>query len=186
MGGYNVPTSKLYSNVSMGPGTFAIGVAGTTPTEDMGAIMEDSITIDLVDEKHDISQGNPRITWKRFSIAQGFNLNLSLLEHRWSSNLAYAVGAAITTDTASEETFAWGGQPINNEIAVLMTHQMATSGNTLLTKCWRMTSANGFAVPFTQTPHEFAVSLSALCEETDWAGGTLPIGARLVGVERIK
>jgi hypothetical protein len=179
---YNVPTVTT-DDISFGPAVLFAGVAGTTPTVDVGSITEDGISIEITSEKRSISQGNPRIPVFAFSQAQGAMVKLTGIEWDYQ-NFASALGAGVTTASGSEETFAFGGDPILTEIALHVQHYMAVSGNTLNVYVWKAVSEGGLSLPLGQDEHQFEFSLMALRSETNWAGTTLPADQQLLQLWR--
>lgn len=179
---YNVPTVTT-DDISFGPAVLYAGVAGTTPTVDVGSITEDGITIEITSEKRSIAQGNPRIPVFAFSQAQGAMVKLTGIEWDYQ-NFAHALGAGVTTTSASEETFALGGDPILTEMALHVQHYMAVSGNTLNVYVWKAVSEGGLTLPLGQDEHQFEFSFMALRSETNWAGATLAADQQLLQLWR--
>ena len=103
---FNVP-SITENNFSFGPGVLKMGVAGATPSVDVGAITEDGITVTLKSGKKTIKQGNPKIGVYAFNQEVGAEVDVVGIE--WNLNtLPYAIGAGNTTSSVSADTFAFG------------------------------------------------------------------------------
>ena len=179
---YNVP-SVTTNDISFGPAVLYAGIAGTTPLVDVGSITEDGISIEITSEKRSIAQGNPRIPVFAFSQAQGAMVKLTGIEWDYQ-NFATALGAGVTTVSATEETYAFGGDPILTEIALHIQHYMAVSGNTLNVYVWKAVSEGGLTLPMAQDEHQFEFSLMALRSETNWAGATLAANQQLLQLWR--
>jgi len=71
----NIPTVTK-DDISFGPARLFLGVAGATPTVDVGAITEDGITVEFVSEQRDIMQGNPKLIELTFVQSQAINLRI--------------------------------------------------------------------------------------------------------------
>jgi hypothetical protein len=179
---YNVPTVTT-DDISFGPAVLYAGVAGATPTVDVGSITEDGISIEITSEKRSIAQGNPRIPVFAFSQAQGAMVKVTGIEWDYQ-NFAHALGAGVTTSSGSEETFAFGGDPILTEMALHVQHYMAVSGNTLNVYVWKAVSEGGLTLPLGQDEHQFEFSFMALRSETNWAGDTLSADQQLLQLWR--
>jgi len=180
---FNVPTVST-NDISFGPAVLYLGVAGATPTIDVGAISEDGVSIETTSEKRYISQGNPKIPVYTFSQTQGVMLKVTGIE--WDfNNFARALGAGTTSVSAGSETFSWGGDPIVTQVALHVQHYMAVSGNTLNAYIWKSTSENGLTLPLGQDEHSFEYSYTALRAATDWGGNTLAPRVQLMKLERV-
>jgi hypothetical protein len=179
---FNVPTVTT-DDISFGPAILIAGVAGTTPSANIGSITEDGISIEITSEKRSISQGNPRTPVFAFSQAQGVMVKVTGIEWDYE-NFARGLGAGVTTSSASEETFAFGGDPILTEMALHIQHYMAVSGNTLNVYIWKAVSEGGLTLPLGQDEHSFEYSLMALRSDTDWGGTSLPGAEQLMKIVR--
>ena len=102
-----------------------------------------------------------------------------------ATNMVAALGGdGVTSITATEETFGFGGDPINQEVAMHIRHEMAISGNTLHVYAWRCMSESGFSMPFGQDEHQFEYSFKCLRSEADWGQTLLPRKEQLIRVYR--
>ena len=179
---YNVPTVTT-NDISFGPAVLYLGIAGTTPTTDVGAISEDGCTIEITSEKKTISQGNPKIPVYSFSQAQGVKASVTGIQ--WDfANFAAALGAGTTTTTGTEETYSFGGDPIVTRQAMHIQHYMASSGNTLNVYLWEVVSEGGLSLPLGHDEHSFEYNVIAQRVSTDWAGATLGPKVQLMKVHR--
>ena len=182
--GYNVPT-YTENNFSFGPGLIFMGTAGATPSVDVGAITEDGFTVEWVNEKRDISQGNPKIPVYRFGQTQGFKLMTTGIE--WDvTRFSYAIGAGATTSVSASDTLTFGGDPIVKKVAIKTTHQMAVSGHTMNAYFWTAVSDGGLSVKFGQDEHQFGYAWTCLRATANWGGTALARGAELGLLERLK
>lgn len=180
---YNIPTVTT-NDISFGPAVLYVGVAGDTPTIDVGSISEDGVSIEITSEKKYITQGNPRLNIYAFSQAQGVNVKCTGIE--WDfNNMVYALGAGETNATASEHTFQFGGDPLATIVALKIEHFMAVSGNTMNVYVWRAQGDAGISTQFGQDEHMFEYSFTALRTTTDWASNSLDEKYQLLKFSRV-
>lgn len=180
---YNVPTVTT-NDISFGPAVLYLGVAGSTPTVDVGSITEDGVTVEITSEKRTITQGNPKLPIYTFSQAQGVMVRVTGIEWNYE-NFAAALGAGATTVSGSEETFSFGGDPIVTRQAMHIEHYMAQSGNTLNLYVWEAVSESGLSLPLGHDEHSFEMNFQAQRSTTDWNGSSLPETQQLFKIERV-
>ena len=178
----NLPTVTT-DDISFGPGRLFIGPAGATPTADLGSISEDGISFELTSEKRKIMQGNPKSTKLIFTQQESCFIRASSIEWNFD-NLTYGLGSGITSATATEETFEWGGDPFVNEVALRIEHQMAVTGNTLYANVWKASAEAGFSFQFGHDEHKFDYSWEAISSTTNWAGSALSQKSQLFQLVR--
>ena len=92
----------------------------------------------------------------------------------------------LTTATAgNSQTFGFGGDPLNTECAILIEHEMASSGDSLEIYAWKCQSESGFAIPFTaQEEHKFEFGFTVLNSTQDWLANTLGDKESLIRMKR--
>jgi len=179
----NIPTF-VENNISFGPGRVFIGAAGATPLEDVGAITEDGVQIEITSEKKTITQGNPKLPIYVFSQAQGAMVKLTGIE--WKQTLmAKILGAGQTTTGGGQDTFAFGGDPLVTKLAIRVEHQMAITGNTLYGNIWTAVGDGGLAMSLDADEHKFPSNYMALRSTTNWAGETLDYRSQLIQIVRV-
>lgn len=180
----NVPVYDT-DNFSLGPAILYLGVSGTTPLTDVGAIDADGATFSLTREFLDVFQGQPKTLVATFPISETVTLESKSIE--WNlTNLAMALGAGVTTSTATQDTFAFGEDPGNDQVAVHVQHA-TPSGQTMSIYIWKAQPQGSWQLNLKQdTLHTFPYSFKALSASTAWDGSTLPIGQRLFRVVRFK
>jgi hypothetical protein len=168
---YNVPSNIVTNNISVGPGTIAMGPSGATPTIDVGAIGDDGVAFEITSEKLDVMQGNPATIEHSFNVKQGVKLTFNGIE--WNHRLLqYALGAGVTSESASLHTFTFGGTPTVTTVAIQMTHQMA-AGQTILTRVWKARGDGAVSIQLGQETHKFPNAYQAMRSSTNWAGANL-------------
>lgn len=174
----NRPTVTT-SRISFGPARVFLGASGSTPTTDVGAIRtDDGVTVEKSNEIKDILQGNPKLIEYSFSQAQGMMVKLTSIEWDYT-RLAWAMGSGNTTSGGGVETFAWGGDPLVETVALHVQHQMPVSGNTLDLYLWKAVTETPPSIPFSHDEHAFELSFKAQRAGTDWAGNTLAYDEQL-------
>jgi hypothetical protein len=179
---YNIPTVTT-NDISFGPAVLYLGAAGDTPTVDVGAIAEDGVSIEITNEIKQIMQGNPRVNV--YSFSQQSNVALSFTSIEWDfNNLLYSLGGGSTSSSSSESFYNFGGNPAVTEVAILVQHYMAVSGNTMHVRLWKAQSAGGTTIPFGQDEHSFEYNFTAVRSTTDWGGSTLTADQELVQLFR--
>jgi hypothetical protein len=179
---FNLPTIDR-DDISFGPARLFLGVAGATPTVDVGAITEDGVSVEFTSEMKDITQGNPKLPELTFIQSQNVMVKVTSIEWNFN-NLAYALGAGVTTASAGAETFAWGGQPCPTELALHVQHQMCRSGNTINVYVWRAVGEGNTSLPFTHDEHQFEYNFKAMRADTDWAAAALGYNKQLISIVR--
>lgn len=178
----NVPTFTE-NDFSFGPGLLFIGAAGSTPSEDVGAITEDGIQIEITAEKKTITQGNPKIPIYTFTQAQSAVVKLTGIE--WDfDDFGRILGAGSTTVAAGQETFAFGGDPLVSRVALRVQHAMAVTGQTMFCNVWRAVGDSGLNLSLNHDEHQFAHSYMAHRATTSWASATLDYKSQLFQLYR--
>jgi len=197
----NIPSGKA-SNVSFGPArvfmskivdgydadwsTTPMATPNTIASNDVGWIGEDGVTVELSSEKKDITQGNPKLINYSFCQAQGATVKFSSIQ--WDfDNFSSALGAGATAGTGtagSTDTFAFGGNALNDVVAMVVQHQMATTGDTLTLFCWKVQSESGFSIPFGADEHSFEFGFKVVRSEYEWGGEALGTDEQLIRFNR--
>ncbi len=180
----NMPTVTA-SNISFGPGRVFIGAAGTTPSVDVGAISEDGIKITFMSSKKHIQQGNPKMKVLTFIDEQGADIEFTGIE--WNVNLLqYGLGTGNTTSISASDTFAFGGDPIPDVVAMHIQHYGAQAGHTYNAYVWKAVSNGDIEINLSHEEHKFPYKYTAQRATTDWAGATLAQDEQLVKIIRQK
>lgn len=177
--GSNVNTSRL----SFGPATVAIGLAGATPTDNVGLIGEDGVELEFASEMRDVTQGNPKTVVQTYVVSQNFFVRFTSIE--WAANrLKWALGSGSTSISGTNEIFRWGGEPCPEAVAVHVQHRKCTAAHTINVRVWRAMSENGgTSVQLGDDPHGFAYAFKALRSTTNWAGEALDDDSQLVEID---
>ncbi len=180
----NIPTYDA-DNISLGPGILFVGLVGSTPTIDVGAISEDGMEFTVSREFIEVYQGQPKTLIKTFPSEEVVEVTCNTIE--WNLvNLALALGSGVTTSDASTDSFSFGADPANDEVAVHIQHALP-SGHTVSIYMWRAQPSGEWSMSMSQdTLHTFPYSFKALQATTDWEGNALPAGQQLFKIVRFK
>lgn len=167
---YNLPAYST-KRFSFGPGILYIGAAGTTPLLDVGAVKGDA-KFDIKRTLLDIYQGSPQTLVQRYAIKEDVMLSVTGIE--WNlSNLSYALGAGVTTQSGATEQMDFGGDMSMSARAVRYLH-IQPDGSTIDIQLF---SANGkgevnIAIKEKDT-HEISYEFSCLEGTVDFQNASL-------------
>ena len=179
---YNLPTYDT-NRISFGPGILFMGIAGTTPTVDVGAVRSGA-ELSINREKLEVIQGAPQFRVKSFSRKETISLTITGIE--WNlDNLAKSVGAGITTTSGAEDTIELGGDVQFNVVALQYQH-VTPAGHTILINLWEGEARGESSISFGDDEHEFPMTWDANRVVVDWAGASLPVKQQLVKIIRQK
>jgi len=198
---FNTPSGKI-NNITFGPAKVYIGLhsdsAPCTPSQDVGFISEDGVSIELVSEKKNINQGNPYLV--EYSFIQSQSAMIKFTSIQWNMQaFVFALGAGVTyfndqignpntTDKFGAVdctlVFAFGGDPINKTLAIEVRHEMAVSSNTISIYGWKCQSEAGFTMPFGTDEAAFEYSFNCIRSPKNWAQVSLPRDQQLMAVSR--
>lgn len=162
-----------------------LGLSGTTPSTDVGAIAEDGMQFNVTREYLEVFQGSPKQLIKQFVTNETAELVVQALE--WNlMNLPLALGAGVTTSSASTDTFSFGGDPDTKEVAVRVEHTLPT-GQTISLYMWKAQASGEWELNLAQdTLQQFPYSFKALVATTAWDGTSLSSGQQLFRLKRQK
>ena len=203
---FNTP-SGLINNITFGPakvyiGTFTEGSSANTPSQDVGFISEDGVSVELVSEKKNINQGNPYLI--EYSFIQSQTAMIKFTSIQWNMQaFVFALGAGVTKTGGTEGgfdggsdgvtgdaavssvlTFAFGGDPINKTVCIEVRHAAAVSSNTISIYGWKCQSEAGFTIPFGTDEAAFEYSFNCIRADKNWGGTSLPREEQLLSVVR--
>lgn len=181
----NIPAYNS-NNISLGPGVMYLGLAGSTPTQDVGAISEsDGVSITVGQQFLEVFQGSPKTLIKQFKTSESMTIAAKGIE--WDLvKLAFALGSGVTSSTASTDTFAFGGDPASNILALKIDHTLPT-GHTISVCVWQVQASGEWKLDLKEdTLGTFPFTFKALISTTNWIGGTLASGQQLFKIFRFK
>jgi hypothetical protein len=131
----NIGSAISTARASFGPAVVALGVAGTTPSDNVGLIGEDGVEFEFMSESRDIVQGNPKIPIKSFFVAQNVMVRFTSIE--WAAyRLAWALGTGATSVSGTNEIYRFGGGPCPTELACHIQHRKCTAAHTINYRLW--------------------------------------------------
>ena len=173
---YNLPT-VTENKLSFGPGIVYLGVAGATPTTEVGAV-EAAMTLTFKRVPMDLYQGGPKTLVKRVCVQEDVEVNFTGLELSLQ-NLQWALGAGeLTSDTLLEG----GGDMDFDDLALKFVHQMV-SGGTVTVSLWRVNGAGEADMNFGEEWIKFPMKFIAQNATTDWASQTLAAKKQLYKIQ---
>jgi len=177
----NLPTYDE-KRIPVGGARIFIGAIGTTPSADIGSIdVDGGVTVRMIRQGADVRQGFPSLPILRYVSQEDCEVELNGLEIN-PEMLRYAMGAGITTSSASKETYAFGGDPAVTTCALLVRSEMLP-GHTISVNVWKARGmSDTVEMVFGSKPTTFPYKWQALHSSTDWAGTSLNSKAQLVQV----
>ena len=172
------------NRMSFGPAVVFLGPAGTTPLNDVGAIGDDGVELELTSDMFDVMQGNPSNVVQRFVSAQNAFMRFNSIE--WNVNqIGWTLGTGTTSISSSHEILQFGGDPCPDNVAMYLRHKKACVAHTVFVRFWTASPENGsFSVKFTRDAiqsHQHA--FKAIRSTTNWAGATLAEDSQLVEID---
>ena len=179
---FNVPTYDT-DNFSFGPGVLYVGAAGSTPTLDVGAVRAGA-EFAVSRERLEVFQGSPRSLVKQYIVQENAQLTVTGIE--WDvDKLTYVLGSGVTTSTAAQDTYAFGGDLNISESAVKFVHE-TPAGHTIELYIWKAQGTGEITINFGDDLHEFPYVFAALESTTDWNSVALASNQRLFKIVRKK
>jgi len=179
---YNIPSYDS-DRFSFGPGILYLGVTGSTPSVDIGAVRSGA-ELTIARERLDVPQGSPRTIVKSYAVQENVQLTVTGIE--WNlDRLADVLGAGVTTSSVAEDTIAFGGDMSIAQKALKFVHR-TPAGTTIEVYLWAVEGSGEVAVTFGDDIHEFPYTFLARRATTDWAGNSLSTTRQLFKIRRIK
>lgn len=175
MGVFNLPTYDA-DQLSFGPGVVYLALAGTTPTEDIGAV-DTGMTLTHSVDALDAMQGTPRRIIASFRQAESVTFAFTGLE--WNlANLEKYLGGG-DHEAGPPETFGFGGSLRYTEVSMMLRHQMPpnpgkTVGDCIEIRIWKARAVGDMAFTFGDDLHNFPTSFQALDVGYEWGNPTCP------------
>jgi len=180
---YNNPSYDT-TRFSFGPGILYIGVPGTTPLVDVGAVKgnaEFSVERSILK----VEQGSPKVLVNQYVTKEEARMKVTGIE--WDfDNIAYALGAGTTGITGPVETFEFGGNMSMTNRAVRYVH-IAPDGSTIDIQIFNAQGSGKIAIPFNaEDTHEFPFEFQALEGTSNFSNVALAAGKKLFKIIRTK
>ena len=167
---YNVPSYDT-TRFSFGPGVLYMGAQGTTPLIDIGAVKGDA-ELSVERTMLEMFQGSPQSLVKKFAVKEDVKLKVTGVE--WDlDNLAYGLGAGVTSVSGAQEIFEFGGDTAVNNRAFRFVHRLP-DGGTVDIHLFAAEGAGKLAVAMKETDfHEFPFEFSCLEGTVDFTNTSL-------------
>ena len=168
---YNVGSYDT-TRCSFGPGILYMGVPGTTPLVDIGAVRGDA-ELNIERTKLELYQGSPQSLVKQYVVKEEVGLKVTGVE--WDlDNIAYALGAGVTSGIGGvTETFEFGGDMDVNNRALRYIHR-TPDGGTVDVHIFKAEGGGKLAISFKETDfHEFPFEFRAVEGTSSFTGSVL-------------
>lgn len=181
---YNV-SSYDTTRMSFGPGILYLGVPGTTPLTDVGAI-KGKAELNIERGKLEVKQGSPQTLIAEYVMAESISLKLTGIEWNFN-NLAYALGAGVTAGTGSyQETFEFGGNMAMTNRALRFVHR-TPDGGTVDIQIFKAEGSGKVNIGFNDSDmHEFPYEFQALEGTSDFSNAALAVNKKLIKIIKTK
>ena len=180
---YNVPTYDT-SRFSFGPGVLYIGVLGTTPLTEIGAVKGDA-ELSVERTRLEVWAGSPQSKIAQYVTKEEVILKVTGIE--WNlDNLNFALGAGVTGASNPNETFEFGGDMNFSNRAVRFLHRTA-DGSTIDIHLFKCEGSGKLAIAFKETDmHEFPFEFHTLEGTTGFDAAALAANKKHFKIIRTK
>ncbi len=167
---FNVPSHDS-TRFSFGPGILYIGAPGATPLIDIGAVRGD-VELLVTRTPLELKQGSPQTLIKKYAVEEIVNMKITGVE--WDfDNIAYALGAGVTTINGTVETLEFGGDLDYTNRALRFIHILPTGG-TIDVQVFKAEGLGNLAIAVKETDfHEFPFEFNALEGDVDFSNVAL-------------
>jgi len=181
--GYNVPTYNT-TRFSFGPGVLYMGAPGATPLIEVGAVKGNG-ELSVERKKLEIKQGSPQVKVAAYAVEESVAIKVTGIEWNFD-NLAYALGAGVTSVSGTVETVDFGGDITVSNRALRYVHRMP-DGSTIDLHIFKTQGSGKIAVTFNETDtHEFPYEFQALEGTTDFTNQALATNKKLFKIIKTK
>jgi len=167
---YNVPTYDT-ARFSFGPGVLYMGAPGSTPAIEVGAVKGDAeLTVER--NRIEVYQGSPQSKIAQYAIKEDVILKITGIE--WNlDNIAYALGAGVTTHLGAQEILEFGGDMDMYNRALRFVHRTA-DGSTIDIHIFKAEGSGTLTAALKEADmHEFPFEFHAMEGTTDFEGSAL-------------
>jgi len=166
----NVPSFDT-KKFSFGPGILYLGPLGATPTVDVGAVRGDA-ELEIQRVPLEMKQGSPQTLVKKYAVEENVNIRFTGVEWKLD-NLAYALGAGVTSQNGAQEILEFGGDIDHTKRAIRFLH-LQPDGSTIDVHVFEAEGSGEVTVSLKETDfHEFPYEFNALEGTTDFEGAVL-------------
>lgn len=164
---FNVPVGDT-RKLSFGPGVITLGPVGATPTIDIGFVKGDAelaITRTLLE----VMAGSPQSIIQQYAIKEEVNIKFTGIE--WNlDNIAYALGAGVTSVNGAEDILDFGGDMDVSQRALRFVH-ILPDGGTIDIQLFQAEGSGELAAALKETDmHEFPMTFKAIEASLNFQG----------------
>lgn len=180
---YNVPSYDS-TRFTFGPGILYMGAPGATPSIDIGAVKGDA-SLDIERTLLEVKQGTPHSTVAQYAVEESIVLKVTGIE--WNlNNLAYCMGAGITSVSGANEVLEFGGDMGMNNRALRYVH-IAPDGSTIDMHIFKAQGNGKLNISMKEKDfHEFAFEFEALEGSVDFTNAALASNKKKFKIIRTK
>lgn len=178
----NTPNGTV-NNISIGNAVVLVGDEATTPSDDVGYLSDDGVTLTYETENVDVSSGFPRTSIRQFVTAVTTSFTFTTLEWNLDTFSRALVGVFSTTTT--QEFLNVGLDACPGELTAIVNFCMPCVGDTIIIRLWRVQSDGNFEIAFDgSNPHSFAYNFRVLLAQQKWDTTALTADQGLFEIER--
>lgn len=178
----NTPNGTV-DNISIGNAVVLVGDQGLTPTDDVGYLADEGVSVSYETETVDVASGFPATSIRQFVTSVTASLNFTSLEWNLDTFSRALVGALNTT--ATQEILGVGVDACPGELTARVQFCMPCVGDTITIDAWRVQSNGNFEMSFDGTnPHSFAYDFRILLAQQKWDGTLLSADVGLFEIRR--
>jgi len=180
---YNVPSYET-DRFSFGPGVLYMGPAGSTPTIDIGQVKGDA-EFSVERTKLEVLAGSPQSRIKSYATKEEVMIKLTGIE--WNlDNLAYNLGAGVTSVNGAEEILEFGGDMDTNNRALRFVHRQP-DGSTIDIHLFNAEGNGKLSIAMKENDlHEMAYEYVALEGTVDFENAALADNKKKFKIIRTK
>ncbi len=164
---FNVPTGDT-AKLSFGPGKIFLGPVGSTPTIEVGFVKGDS-ELSVARTLLEVFAGSPQSIIKQYAIKEEVSMKFTGIE--WNlDNIAYALGAGVTSVSGADDIFEFGGDMDVSQRALRFLH-IQPDGSTVDVHLLQAEGSGELAIALKETDmHEFPMTFKAIEASLDFEG----------------
>lgn len=178
----NTPAGTV-DNISIGNAIVYVGDEGVTPTDDVGYLSDEGISINYETEVVDVSAGFPKTSIRQFVTA--VTVTLSFTSQEWDlENFSRSLVGELTT-SATQEILGIGIDACPGELTGRVVFVMPCVDDTITIDLWRIQSNGSLELKFDGgAAHVFPYEFRVLLATETWAGGALDANVGLFQIKR--
>jgi hypothetical protein len=178
----NTPDGSA-DNISIGNAIVYIGDQGETPSDDVGYLSDDGVTVKYETETVDVSSGFPKTSIRQF--VTSVTVTLGFTSQEWDlTNFSRALIGELTT-SSTQEVLGVGVDACPGELTARVQFVMPCVDDTITIDVWRIQSNGALELKFDgSNAHVFPYEFKALLATETWAGDSLDANVGLFQITR--